>query len=89
MGTTSIVSVGSADLRSADLNDIRNDFWSILLFAQPEIAGLRKAIVEGKIDGSVYKDDCACLVGTIANVRKCDVNDLKGNLEGDPMIKKL
>jgi uncharacterized protein YjbI with pentapeptide repeats len=73
--------LSSANLRSADLNDIRNDFWSILLFAQPEIAGLRTAIVEGRIDGSVYKGECACLVGTIANVRKCDVNDLKGNLE--------
>ena len=75
--------LSSADLSSANLNDIRNDFWSILLFAQPEIAGLRKAIVEGKIDGSVYRGECACLVGTIANVRKCDVNDLKGNLEGN------
>jgi len=70
----------SADLRSADLNDIRNDFWSVLLFAHREIKALRMAIVDGKINGSVYAGDCACLVGTIAKARKCAVDSLEGNL---------
>jgi hypothetical protein len=73
--------LSGADLSGANLSVIRNDFWSILLFAQPEVAGLREAIVNGKIDGTVYSGDCACLVGTIANVRNCPVGELTGNLE--------
>jgi hypothetical protein len=43
---------------------------------------LRKAIVEGRIDGSTYGGDCACLCGTIANERKCTVDEL-GNIKPD------
>jgi hypothetical protein len=73
----------SANLTSADLSDIRNDFWSVLLFARKEVKALRKAIVDGKIDGSVYAGECACLVGTIAKARKCDYKTLKGNLQAN------
>src|SRR5690242_3776240 len=83
----------SADLRYADLRSaidgpdhplwlFRQDYWSILDQAPGEVAGLRKAIKAGKINGSVYEDDCGlgCLNGTIAKVHGCDVGELREEL---------
>jgi len=58
-----------ANLTDANLNVIKHDLWSILLPAQAEIDGLVNALNEGRVDGSTYQGECACLVGTIANVR--------------------
>jgi len=70
-----------AVLRGAVLNDkqLRNykhDFWGILIQFKDEIPALREHIIEGKIDGSVYSATCACLMGTIANIKDCEVDDL-------------
>jgi hypothetical protein len=48
----------------------RQDIFSILDQAPAEVAALREAMVEGKINGSVYNDGtgCGCLCGTIAIV---------------------
>jgi hypothetical protein len=50
--------------------------WSVLLFAIPEIPALKLALTDGKVDGSTYSGECACLCGTIANERKCTVENL-------------
>ena len=37
---------------------------------------MKNALVYGKVDGSTYTGECACLVGTIANIRGCDPQGL-------------
>ena len=81
-----------ANLRAANLSDanlsaaknltyeqlipIRDDLWAVLSSAPREADGLRQALVDGRVDGSTYHGECACLVGTIANIRKSAVDDL-------------
>ena len=60
----------------ANLAGIKNDFWAVLFNAPREVAGLRLALIDGRVDGSSYEGACACLVGTIANVRGLPYRDI-------------
>jgi hypothetical protein len=76
--------LAGADLARANLDAIKEDFAKVLDLAKAEVIGLYKALLDGKIDGSVYDGECACLVGTIANVRGVKIAgliDLKPNSE--------
>lgn len=66
------------NLREANLQTIKDDLFSILEAARSEVPGLLKALKEGRVDGSTYEGDCACLVGTIANIRGVDYKYLNG-----------
>jgi hypothetical protein len=41
-----------------------------------EVLGLRQALVEGRVDGSAYEGECACFVGTVANLRRCNYEEI-------------
>jgi uncharacterized protein YjbI with pentapeptide repeats len=68
----------SADLSGADLDPIRDDLRLVLDSAPVEVAGLLAALRAGTINGSTYSGSCACLVGTIANIRGCEYDRLEG-----------
>jgi hypothetical protein len=65
-----------ANLCGADLAPIRDDLWAVLSASPAEVPGLLTAIREGRIDGSTYEGDCACLVGTLEHVAGAPHNTL-------------
>ena len=75
--------LSGANLRDANLRAFKVDFFDVLLRATGEVAGLRAALVAGRVDGSTYEGECACLVGTIAHVRNSQYNALGNGLKPD------
>ena len=65
-----------ANLYGADLdklpksyiNSCSRDMLFIFEHLKSELPGLRKALVEGKINGTQYEGDCACLIGTLGKL---------------------
>jgi uncharacterized protein YjbI with pentapeptide repeats len=63
--------LSKADLSWGNLTPIRDDLWAVLSAVPSEAHGLRQALLAGKVDGSAYEGECACLVGTVANLKQC------------------
>ncbi len=57
----------------------------MLLSAIPEIKFLKQNIIEGKIDGSTYKGECACLSGTLYNGATIHNGEMEKKLKGSIM----
>ena len=47
----------------------------LLIHAKSEIESLKKAIIDGKIDGSTYEGECACLCGTLEKTKNTDLKN--------------
>ncbi len=56
-----------SNLRDSDLTPIKIDFWDVLLHGYKEVEHLKKSVLEGRINGSTYDGECACLSGTLLN----------------------
>ena len=73
--------LSGADLRDANLSDanlrgVREDLYRVLDQQPGEVDGLLAALRAGKVDGSQYEGECACLVGTLAHVAARPYADL-------------
>ncbi len=61
--------LSSANLSSANLRSFKADLWMTLTQNRHEVPALVAALRDGRVDGSTYEGECACLVGTIANAK--------------------
>ena len=65
-----------ANLHGADLEKLPQDYINqcsrdmlfIFEHLKSELPGLRKALIEGRVDGTQYEGECACLIGTLGNL---------------------
>ncbi|HEX2611942.1 MAG TPA: pentapeptide repeat-containing protein, partial [Gemmatimonadales bacterium] len=70
-------SLDGASLDGARLKPFERDIRLLLHENPAEVPGLLAAVRAGKINGSAYNGECACLVGTLAKVRGCPVETLE------------
>jgi hypothetical protein len=82
-----------ANLAGANLRSFKADMWLTLSQNKSEVVGLIKALKEGRVDGSQYEGECACLVGTLANVKHVSHTTIEHNSDNPAerwflMIKK-
>ena len=71
--------LSGANLSDANLRLFKADMWMTLIQNRAEVSALIAALREGRVDGSHYQGDCACLVGTIANAKSVVYETIEHN----------
>ena len=71
--------LSGANLSDANLRAFKADMWMTLTQNQTEVPGLIAALRAGRINGSQYEGECACLVGTLANLSATPYSTLDHN----------
>ena len=66
-----------ANLRGANLRSFKADMWMTLMQSRAEVPALIAALKEGRVNGSQYGGECACLVGTLANAKAVDYHTME------------
>jgi hypothetical protein len=79
----SYANLSRANLSRANLSRAKENVFAILSAAIPEVPGLLAALRAGKINGSSYEGECACLCGTLANIRGCKYIEMTGSAAPD------
>jgi len=72
------VELSEHNLRRSNLSGAKSDFFAVLSAVPAEAPAVAAAIREGRVNGSVYQGECACLVGTIANALGCEYMQIPG-----------
>jgi uncharacterized protein YjbI with pentapeptide repeats len=75
--------LSEADLSRADLRSIKHDIWGVLLYNRAEVAAHLEQLKAGRVNGRLYKGECACLVGSLCNLRGIDA-ELPDSVIGMP-----
>ena len=73
-----------ADLRDENFKNLPTDFINqcsrdiLFIFncLRPEVPAFKEKLLAGEIDGSQYEGECACLVGTMANIKNNNVDQI-------------
>ena len=58
---------GAKEIPQSYINICSRDMLFIFQSLKKELPFLRKALIEGRVNGSQYEGECACLIGTLAN----------------------
>ena len=75
--------LSGANLSGADLLPIKADFIEVISQAPREVPALIEALKAGRVDGSTYTGECACLIGTIAHAKGIDVDSSEFTIPKD------
>jgi len=66
---------GAKNIPQSYINSCSRDMLYIFYILKAELPQLREKLVKGKVNGSQYEGDCACLIGSLANIKNTKPKD--------------